>query len=151
MTLSKYGRPIGAPRLQEYTGLVDKYGRTAGKAICEVCGKEFIRRLSKLRESIHHYCSRACRNKRNLTGEKNPTWKGGRWQTPQGYIIINLPDGHTLEHRLVMELHLGRKLTDEELVHHKNGIKDDNRIENLELTTKAEHARHHMIQRMEMR
>jgi len=74
----------------------------------------------------------------NKLREKNPNWKYGRIKWKSGYVGILVGQGksggkYVMEHRLVMEKHLGRKLDKQEYVHHKNAIKDDNRIENLEL------------------
>ncbi len=66
------------------------------------------------------------------------------------YLYAVVPDhpnrtksNYVLHHRVVMENHLGRLLTEDEVVHHLNEDKKDNRIENLEVMTKEEHGRHH--------
>lgn len=75
-------------------------------------------------------------------GKDHPSYKGGRKITDYGYIQVLNPErqGHyIMEHRLIMEQYIGRKLLPNEIIHHKNGIKDDNRIENLEIVLKKTH------------
>ena len=87
-------------------------------------------------------------HKNNLgihSGDRHPRWKGGRLIDRNGYILIYKPNhprikkNYVYEHRLVMEEYLGRYLYSWEQVHHINGIKDDNRIENLKLLPGNEH------------
>lgn len=139
--------------LLEYPKIGDiKRGRDIGKATnlkygwyaCENCGKErWVHFVSGApRSSICKDCNDTV--VKNWIGENHPRWKGGRLETTQHYIrtriykddpFYSMADcrGYALEHRLVVAKTVNRCLQIWEVVHHKNGITTDNRVENLEL------------------
>ena len=125
-----------------------KYSKIVVK--CKTCQNEFTTTTNRIRDSRGVYCCVKCRRKSQsamISGGNHHNWKGIK-KTSTGYIIICIGGGEYIPlQRLLMEWKLGRKLNEDELVHHVNGIKTDNRIENLEVTTITEHARFHTTKR----
>jgi hypothetical protein len=118
-----------------------------GKPKCKDCGKPISYSSKKHRVIRCKSCSRK--------GVFSWLWKGGKFKTGSGYIYIlnrNHPNatknGYVFEHRLVAEKKIGRYLNKFEHVHHLNGIKDDNRPENLEVINGYTHS---LITKMQTR
>ena len=104
-----------------------KRSRLSKRIPCPKCGV--------LMKHTAKFCMKCC------TGDQHPAWKGGKYLDAAGYVLVmGLPNecgltknGYIREHRRVMQEILGRPLFKDETVHHKNGIRADNRPENLEL------------------
>ena len=119
---------------------------------CSECGRTFQpssrhKRCPACRSRSQCACGRPKQTKSVVCGacrldarESNGNWKGGRIYHKAGYVMLRIPGhprssggGYVFEHIVVMEEMLGRFLSRDESVHHRNGLKDDNRRENLEL------------------
>jgi len=123
---------------------------------CKECGKLRWMPVGRVNDYCPPCVAKHCHGKRpwqseRQRGAKNRWWKGGRVGVGQKgryigvlvypndpYYPMALSNGYILEHRLVMARALGRLLHKKEQVHHKNGDRQDNRLENLELWTLAQ-------------
>mgnify|MGYP001565857374 CR=1 FL=1 len=122
-----------------------------GSFCCSLsCSAKFRMQDLIFREKVHSSTRGKIQWNKNkklprYSGVNHPQWRGGRLRHGDGYILIYIPEhplnckGYVLEHRLVIENHIGRYLTRGETVHHINGIKDDNRVENLQVLSNSEH------------
>lgn len=120
---------------------------------CPICTCEF-----KPKRKEQAFCSLSCRQKNNGKGRRGQ--RTGLQSKPYKQRLTR--DGHLKMyaakhpyaegrkemhiHDMVMELHLGRRLLPTECVHHINGVKTDNRLENLKVMSHAEHSRQHAME-----
>jgi len=138
---------------------------------CIRCQELFYPRWTQINEGHAKYCGFVCSNKAMIEAAHTPEANAkrtealrvakleGRWLSPPkgksnpgykgkrlglcGYILVNDEGRQVSEHRLVMERFIGRALESDEIVHHINRDKTDNRIENLQVMTRAEHINEH--------
>jgi len=146
---------ITAEKLYEYY-IVQKLSAPEIAKIYKCSNRSIYRRLKNFKISTRSMTE--ARKLMNIKGENNANWRGGRFEEGHGYILVYCPDHpHSIhgkymwEHRLIIEQSIGRYLTKNEIVHHINGIKDDNRLINLCLTTPQKHNTHTVVEILQKR
>lgn len=115
---------------------------------CPNCGVTYVVNAKGKRRK---FCSKECSGQYDnptgsQTGVLSRTWKGGKFISDDGYEMVLIPGKgtYTTKQKLVMEEYLGRTLTSNEIVHHKDGNKLNNKISNLDLLTRGEHMLYHI-------
>jgi len=122
---------------------------------CSICNQIFLQIKHNVKKYKRRYCSPTCRAsaiKQYYANEKHMSFNGGIYKNSKGYLLIK-QKGHPRADNcnyvklsvLIMEHLINRFLRTDEIVHHKNEIKDDNRPQNLQLMTDSEHKRYHAI------
>ena len=112
--------------------------------VCKGCKKTFW--IWRCQAHRRKFCSHKCSLSYWQLGDRNNNWKGGRKIDGDGYILIRVEnhpfkrkDGYVFEHRLVVEKFVGRYLTPDEVIHHLDGNKANNKIDNLKIMTIHDH------------
>ena len=93
-------------------------------------------------------------DEKRARANRNTRWNDDRMITPHGYVKVRVGRNHPLadrygyayEHRLVLAA-AGVEIPEGHIVHHVNGVKTDNRIENLEVMSRGDHNREHARRR----
>lgn len=140
-TCQRCGAPLKRGKLTWCSWECFKLGRRNRlEKPCEVCGVTMSVTPSQV--AAKRFCSRACH-----WASKRISGPGARIKRSDGYIAVYYPthpdttkSGMMQEHRLVAEQKYGRRILPTEHVHHLNGVRDDNRPENLEIVDPSVHA-----------
>lgn len=111
--------------------------------------KQFLSKYNMSRITAYIRLRKLKVSKNSRKGSNNTYWKGGKYVTKEGYVMVLVGiKQYKAEHILVMEKYLGRKLTDDEIVHHVDESfegRSKNVIGNLKLTNRSDHAAHHGV------
>ena len=117
--------------------------------VCPECGGEFVRTVKQINEVIRRSGKWTCKPCAMVKTNKARSKEIGstRIHNRTGYVLEKTELGWERQHVLVIERSIGRKLVGDEVVHHINGSKTDNALENLMLMTHGEHSALHNSQR----
>ena len=127
------------------------------EVICQECKKsKFVFPSLAKNRKYGNFCSLDCLGAfrtRKLTGSLSANYKTGDVRD-RDYVMVHAPwhpnatnKNKVYLHRLIVEARLGRLLNEDEVVHHKDGNKENNYWENLEVMTQSEHARKHKMEK----